>query len=85
MRWLPAFAAALLLLAAGPAHADDRPPSPAERAAIEQALRGHGFVRWDDIELDDELWEVDDAVGTDGRDFDVKLDPATLAIVEMDD
>ena len=53
--------------------ADDRAPTDEERAQIEQMLRGEGFTRWDDIELDDGVWEVDDAVGSDGREYDLKL------------
>ena len=36
-------------------------------------LRVEGFTRWDDIELDDGVWEVDDAIGADGREYDLKL------------
>lgn len=82
--------AALFLAAmlATPAAADDdRPPTPEERTAIEAKLRAEGFVRWDDIELDNGLWEVDDAISSDGREFDLKLNPETLEIVqrELDD
>ncbi len=60
----------------------DRAPTPEERSRIESVLRAEGFSRWDDIELDDGVWEVDDAVGPDGREYDLKLDPNTLAILE---
>lgn len=63
---------------------DDRPPTPEERAAIEQVLRAEGFVRWDDIELDDAVWEVDDARTADGREFDLKLRPGTLEILRRE-
>jgi hypothetical protein len=62
----------------------DRPPTPSERAAIEQALRSQGFVRWEEIELDDGMWEVDDARTKDGVKYDLKLDPATLRIVKRE-
>jgi hypothetical protein len=39
----------------------DRPPSPEERSSIETMLRNEGFTRWGKIELDDDVWEVDDA------------------------
>jgi hypothetical protein len=34
-------------------YADDRPPTAGERAKIEAALKGAGFVSWQKIELDD--------------------------------
>ena len=73
------------LAVALPAFADDdRPPTPQERAAIEAKLRAEGFVRWDDIDLDDGVWEVDDARRTDGREYDLKLRPGTLEIIRRD-
>ena len=78
-------ALALAGAVATPAWADDdRSPTPQERTAIEQVLRSEGFTRWDDIELDDGLWEVDDARTADGREFDLKLRPGTLAIIRRD-
>jgi hypothetical protein len=76
-----AFGAAALWTTAALA---DRPPTPAERAAIEQALRSEGFVGWEAIELDDGAWEVDDARTKDGVKYDLKLDPSTLRIVKRD-
>ena len=68
--------------AATPALAD-RPPTPQERAAVEQGLRANGFVSWEEIELDDDgpRWEIDDAVARDGQRYDVELDVRTLRIV----
>ena len=64
-----------------PALADDRAPTAEERARIESILQSEGFTRWDEIEWDDdEHWEVDDAVGADGRQYDLKLD-ANFAII----
>jgi hypothetical protein len=58
----------------------DRAPTSEERAAIEAALRGAGFTSWEEIEFEDDranqqgsVWEVDDAVGPDGREYDLKL------------
>lgn len=67
---------------AQPAFADDRPPTADERAAIEASLKAAGYVSWEEIEFDDGLWEVDDArkAGA-GQEWDVKLDPASYAIV----
>jgi hypothetical protein len=83
---------ALVALALGfaigaPARADDRPPTVEERAAIEAALRSNGFSSWEEIELDDGKWEIDDAVHADGRKYDVDLAPGTYALLkkEIDD
>ena len=64
----------------------DRAPSPEERSRIKTMLRNAGFSNWGKIELneDDDVWEVDDAYGSDGRKYDLKLDPDTLAIIEPD-
>lgn len=74
---------AILLLTASPAAAADRPPTGAERAAVERVLRGGGFVSWEDIELDDDgpYWDVDDARIPDGRRYDVKIDPRSMRII----
>ncbi len=63
---------------------DDRPPTPQERAAIERVLRAEGFVSWDEIELDDGFWEVEDARTADGREYDLKLRPQSLEIIKRD-
>jgi hypothetical protein len=82
-----------LVLTAGmllPGHVlADRAPTPQERSRIETMLRNEGFTQWGRIELDDDddLWEVDDAHASDGRTYDLKLHPDTLAIIgrEPDD
>ena len=81
---LLALAAAAALLAS-PALAD-RAPTPEERAAIEAKLRAEGFTRWESIELEDDesVWEVDDAVAADGREYDLDLEPGTLEILKRD-
>lgn len=66
--------AALLTLPAFSAMADDREPTPEERTRIEAALRDGGYTSWEEIELDDGRWEVDDARHTDGHEYDLKLD-----------
>ncbi len=78
-----AAAMALLGVFAMPAAAD-RAPNAEERAAIEQVLRAEGFTRWDEIELDDGRWEVDDAVHRDGGEYDLELEPTTYKIVKRD-
>ncbi len=80
-RSLTAAAVVIGAMLAVPAYAD-RPPTPEERTKIESVLRANGFDRWDEMEFDDGVWEVDDAVAADGRKYDLKLDPKTFAIVE---
>ncbi len=79
-----AFAAFLALAPAIALADDDRAPNPDERARIEQVLRAEGYTRWDEIELDDGVWEVDDAIAADGREHDLKLD-RNFRIIEIDD
>jgi Peptidase propeptide and YPEB domain len=82
-----------LVLAAGalvPGQAlADRTPNPQERSRIETMLRNEGFTRWGKIGLedDDDIWEIDDAYASDGRKYDLQLEPETLEIVarEPDD
>jgi hypothetical protein len=74
---------AALALFAGPALAD-RPPTAEERERIEAQLGGLGFTSWEEIEWDDGYWEVDDAIGPDGVEYDLKLHPETLEIVEQE-
>ena len=80
---LPGLVLAAGMLLPGPVRAD-RPPTPQEQSRIETMLRNEGFTRWGHIELDDEddLWGVYDAYAPDGRKYDLKLDPDTLAIIE---
>jgi hypothetical protein len=68
------FAAAGLLLGGATRALADRAPTAEEQAAIEMALRAEGFTAWEEIEFDDEAWEVDDAVAADGTKYDLKLD-----------
>ena len=82
---LLAAAAFGLGLGAASAFADDRPPTDDERAEIERVLTAEGFTAWDEMEWDDDNhWEVDDAVGADGKQYDLKLD-AEYNIIERDE
>jgi hypothetical protein len=67
-----------------PAHADDE-AGPEDRARITEALSAAGYRSFEEVEFDDGVWEVDDAVGSDGQEYDLKLDPDTLEIIEIDD
>jgi len=75
----------VVAFAPGAANADDdRPPTSDELARIEATLRGAGFTRWEEIEFDDGAWEVDDARGPDGAEYDLKIHAVTFAIIERD-
>lgn len=85
---LPAAVAAALAIAT-PAIADDRDEPAFEAGSpgysdVVEALHSMGVVSWDEIEWDDDHWEVDDAIRADGRQFDLKLDPQTLAVVHVE-
>ena len=62
----------------------DTPPNAQERATIEIALKNAGFTSWEDIELDDGRWGVDDAVHQDGGKYDLELDPNSYAIIKRE-
>lgn len=79
-------AASALLLAAGSALAEDRPPTAEERVRVEAALRADGYTAWGDIQLDDgRAWEVDDAGDAEGREWDLELEIGSLVISKKDD
>lgn len=78
---LPGVLLAMAMVSA-PAAAADRPPTAEERAAIEAALRGMGYMSWEEIELDDDVWEIDDAVAADGKKYDLKLRPGQLDLLD---
>ncbi len=64
----------------------DRPPTPEERIKLEKVLRDEGFTRWGGIEFEDnDKWEVDDAIGSDGRQYDLKLDQSFKIIERKPD
>jgi hypothetical protein len=71
-----------------PALAKDRPPTRAERIAIERTLHSLGYTSWDDVKLDDDRpyhkpkWEIDDARKGNGPRYDVDLEPRTLRVIQ---
>jgi uncharacterized membrane protein YkoI len=65
------------------AQADDE-PGPEDRARIAEALKRAGYQSFEEVEFDDGVWEVDDAVGSDGREYDLELDPQTLEIIRRE-
>ncbi len=59
------------------------PPSADELGKIEGALKAEGFTTWGKIELDDDgYWEVDDAIGADGKRYDVDLAKSDFKILK---
>ena len=56
--------------------------TPEERPRVEAALRGLGFERWDEIEFEDGVWEIDDARTPDGKTYELKLRAETFDVVE---
>lgn len=71
---------------AAPALADDRAPTVEERTRIEAALRADGYTSWGSIELDDNrVWEVDDAIDVENREWDLELEMETLTVTKKDD
>jgi hypothetical protein len=79
--------ALIALLPAGAALADDddcyapRDRWQSREAAMQLAQQNGWTVR--DFEIDDGCYEIEGRDG-DGREIEVKLDPATLQIIEMD-
>jgi hypothetical protein len=77
---LATIVAAMLAL---PVRADDE-AGPEDRARIAEALRAAGYDSFEEVEFDDGVWELDDAVGSDGREYDLELDPDTLEIIRKE-
>jgi uncharacterized membrane protein YkoI len=60
------------------------PPSPADQAKVEAALKDQGYTSWKSIVLDKGIWKVDDAINAAGKQFDLKIDAATLKIISKE-
>lgn len=69
-------------LAPLPALAGDRPVTAEEMRQIEQTLRREGYARWGEVEFEHGRFEVDDAVHSDGRTYDLKLSAADFTVTE---
>jgi hypothetical protein len=65
------------------APADDE-PGPDDLARIAEALKRAGYQSFEGVEFDNGVWQVDDAVGGDGREYDLELDPQTLEIIRRE-
>lgn len=69
---------------ASSAIASERAPTTAESAAISSALNTLGYSSWGSVELDDGKWEVDNAVHSDGKVYDVDLRLSDLSVIKKD-
>jgi hypothetical protein len=65
------------------AQADEKLPAE-QQAKVEAMLRQEGLTKWKEIELDDNVIEVDDAIDANGKQFDLKLDPKTLVVMKRE-
>jgi opacity protein-like surface antigen len=80
-----ALAASALALASTAAVAD-RAPTAVERADIGAALSAQGYASWGGVKWDDGRWEIDNALGPDGKRYDLKLDDSlTVRESELED
>jgi Peptidase propeptide and YPEB domain len=82
---MAALAAALIAAPLAAAYAD-RAPTGEEQLIIADILTSEGFASWGDVELDDDdgVWEIDDAVDQDGERRDLKLS-ANFEIINADE
>ena len=72
---------ASLLILTNPSIAG-RAPNIEERGKIEAVLKKEGFVKWGEIDFEDNAWHVEDAQAPDGREYDLTLDPESFEITE---
>jgi hypothetical protein len=79
--------AALVLVAAGPALARDRPVTDLERPKLAAAVAAEGCSGGRaEFDIDDDRYEVDDAICSDGRRYDLEFDTAfRLTSKELED
>jgi hypothetical protein len=47
---------------------------------VEEALKAQGYTHWKTIILDNGTWEVDDAINTAGKQFDLRINANSLKI-----
>ncbi|MGL4813374.1 MAG: PepSY domain-containing protein, partial [Beijerinckiaceae bacterium] len=67
-----------------PASAQERDPTPQERARVEAALRALGFVDWGLIKHDDDVWTIEDVIDADGRAYYLELDADDFSVQRKD-
>jgi Peptidase propeptide and YPEB domain len=51
-----------------------------DQAKVEPALKAQSYTHWKTIVLDNGTWEVDDAINTAGRQFDLRIDSSSLKV-----
>ncbi|MFA7307670.1 MAG: PepSY domain-containing protein [Hyphomicrobium sp.] len=66
------------------AFADGRPPTTEETTAVTAALTKAGFTKWGKVKFDDGKWEVDNAVGADGKTYDVDLSATDMSVIKQE-
>ena len=81
---LAAFGIATALPISASVAGQDRSPTAEEKAKIEDILRQKGFASWKDIEADGKVWDVDDAVGSDGKTYDLELAMDSLQVTKQE-
>jgi hypothetical protein len=65
---------AILALTTVFAHADS------DQSKIEAALKSQGYKQWKSLTLDHGVWEVDDAIDSAGKQFDLRVDASSMAV-----
>lgn len=78
--FLTAVAAACATLAV----AQTREPNAAERVRVEHAMRSLGFKEWGKIELDDDVWVVDEVIDAEGKEWEIELDAVDLRMLSKE-
>ncbi len=72
-----AISIAVLVLSSALAFADTAPG----QDKVEATLKAQGYKSWKSIVLDNGVWEVDDAINSAGKQFDLRIDAKTLKTV----
>jgi hypothetical protein len=73
----------IVVIFAGTPALADRDPTPEERFQVEAELQYLGFTSWDDIDFDEDgYWEIEDARGADGHEYDLRLSAETFEVLE---
>ena len=65
-------------------NAQTRAPSADERTRVEQALRKLGFKEWGKIELDDDVWFIEEVIDAEGKEWEVELDAVDLRLMSKE-
>jgi len=55
----------------------------ADPSKVQATLRAQGFTHWKSLVLDNGTWEVDDAINTAGKQFDLRIDDASQKITSQ--